>query len=59
MKQFVFERMDNFLTKYGHGTIVFFRERAISDKIMAQEQFFHEKSAKKHPIDFFGPLTSF
>ena len=46
-----FERIEVFLTKYGHEKSVFFREWTFFDKMWAWELwFFREKSEKKKGI---------
>ena len=52
MKQFVFERIDNFLTKFGHESNVFFGNGHFLIRNWQESSFFSWKTAKRHPIDF-------
>ena len=58
MKQFVIERMGDFLTKYGHESIVFFRDLTFFWQNMGiRAVVFSFKIGKKGvPIDFFWPI---
>ena len=50
-----FERMDVFLTKYGHETCEFFTEWAVFEKKWLREYRLFVKNLKKgYPIDSFG-----